>query len=109
MPKTWVIIAPMLLDFLSVKSPCIVAQMIKECFQQIARDERNLSMNRITGSCAISTTLGESVRVFQPHPLPPADPALSPAAFMDLHRHAELALARLAGVSGLVPSVDWLL
>jgi Fic family protein len=34
---------------------------------------------------------------------------LSPAAFADLSRQAELALARLAGVSGLVPSVDWLL
>lgn len=29
--------------------------------------------------------------------------------FTDLNRQAELALARLAGVSGLVPSVDWLL
>ena len=66
-------------------------------------------MNRITGTYLTSTTLGESVRAFLPHPLPPADPALSPTAFVDLHRHAELALARLAGVSGLVPSVDWLL
>lgn len=66
-------------------------------------------MIRITGTYAISTTLGESVRAFLPHPLPPADPALSPAAFVDLNRQAELALARLAGVSGLVPSVDWLL
>ena len=66
-------------------------------------------MNRITGTYLTSTTLGESVRAFLPHPLPPADPALSPTAFVDLHRRAELALARLAGVSGLVPSVDWLL
>ena len=66
-------------------------------------------MNRITGTYAISTTLGESVRAFVPHPLPPADPALSLAAFADLNRQAEHALARLAGVSGLVPSVDWLL
>jgi Fic family protein len=34
---------------------------------------------------------------------------LEPAVFADSNRQAELALARLAGVSGLVPSVDWLL
>jgi len=66
-------------------------------------------MTRTTGTYAISTTLGESVRAFLPYPLPPTGPALSPAAFADLSRQAELALARLAGVSGLVPSVDWLL
>jgi Fic family protein len=66
-------------------------------------------MTRTTGTYTISTTAGESVRAFVPFPLPPADPVLSPAAFVDLSRHAELALARLAGVSGLVPSVDWLL
>jgi Fic family protein len=66
-------------------------------------------MTRITGTHAITTTLGESVRAFVPAPLPPADPALAPACFLDLNRHAELSLARLSGVSGLVPSVDWLL
>ncbi|MDN0084665.1 Fic family protein [Crenobacter sp. SG2305] len=66
-------------------------------------------MTRSTGTYALSTTLGESVRAFVPHPLPPTAPALEPAVFADLNRQAELALARLAGVSGLVPSVDWLL
>ncbi|TDR81570.1 Fic family protein [Paludibacterium purpuratum] len=66
-------------------------------------------MPRTSGSYAISTTLGETVHAFVPHPLPPTDPALSPTAFIDLNRQAELALARLEGVSGLVPSVDWLL
>ncbi len=66
-------------------------------------------MTRTTGTYAISTTLGESVRAFVPHPLPPADPALSSLVFADRNRQAELALARLSGVSGLVPSVDWLL
>ncbi len=66
-------------------------------------------MTRTTGTYSISTTLGESVRSFVPHALPPSDPALSPEVFTDLNRQAELALARLAGVSGLVPSVDWLL
>lgn len=66
-------------------------------------------MNRDTGTYAISTTLGEPVRAFVPYPLPPARPALAPDLYADLNRQAELALARLAGVSGLVPSVDWLL
>ncbi len=66
-------------------------------------------MNRNTGTYVISTTLGEPVRAFVPHPLPPARPALAPDLYADLNRQAELALARLAGVSGLVPSVDWLL
>lgn len=66
-------------------------------------------MNRDTGTYVISTTLGEPVRAFVPHPLPPARQALAPECYTDLNRQAELALARLAGVSGLVPSVDWLL
>lgn len=66
-------------------------------------------MKRSTGTYATSTTLGEPVRAFVPHPLPPAEPPLAAASFADLNRQAELALARLSGVSGLVPSVDWLL
>lgn len=64
---------------------------------------------RTTGAYATSTTLGESVRAFVPHPLPPNNPALLPDAFAALNHAAELALARLSGMSGLVPSVDWLL
>jgi hypothetical protein len=66
-------------------------------------------MTRIVGTYAISTTLGEPVRAFVPHALPPVEPTLSPNAYLDQNRQAEIALARLAGVSGLVPSVDWLL
>ena len=66
-------------------------------------------MTRTTGTYSISTTLDETVRAFVPHILPPTDPALPPESFTNLNRQAELALARLAGVSGLVPSVDWLL
>ena len=66
-------------------------------------------MPRTAGTYAITTTLGESVRAFVPGPLPPVDPTLAPTCFIDLNRQAELALARLAGVSGLVPSVEWLL
>jgi len=64
---------------------------------------------RRTGSYATSTTLGEAVQAFVPLPLPPAKPVLAPACFELGNRAAELALARLSGVSGLVPSVDWLL
>ncbi len=64
---------------------------------------------RSTGTYAITTTLGESVQAFVPNPLPPSKPALAPACYLEANRVAELALARLSGVSGLVPSVDWLL
>ena len=66
-------------------------------------------MIRASGTYSLTTTLGEAVRAFVPKPLPPHDPPLSHTSFADLNRQAELALARLAGVSGLVPSVDWLL
>jgi Fic family protein len=64
---------------------------------------------RRTGTYVSSTTLGETVRAFVPQPLPPRRPALAVDAFAALNHTAELALARLSGVSGLVPSVDWLL
>ena len=66
-------------------------------------------MKRTTGTYAISTAQDESVQAFVPHRLPPAQPALAPEVYADLNHQAELALARLSGVSGLVPSVDWLL
>ena len=64
---------------------------------------------RSTGTYMMSTTLGEPVRAFVPHALPPRRPALDAESFVAANHHAELALARLSGVSGLVPSVDWLL
>jgi len=64
---------------------------------------------RQTGRYSISTTSGESVRAFVPDDLPPHDPALLPESFEALNRTAEIELARLSGVAGLVPSVDWLL
>jgi Fic family protein len=64
---------------------------------------------RATGTYAISTTLGEPVKAFVPLPLPPTAPPLDPDCFTERNRAAELALARLSGVSGLVPSVEWLL
>ena len=64
---------------------------------------------RSTGSYVTTTTLSESVQAFVPHALPPRKPVLAPESFVEPNRVAELALARLSGVSGLVPSVDWLL
>ena len=64
---------------------------------------------RVTGSFVTSTTLGESVRAFVPHHLPPAAPVLEASSYAELNRTAELSLARLQGVAGLVPSIDWLL
>jgi Fic family protein len=66
-------------------------------------------MNRISGKFLITTTLGESVKAFVPVSLPPVDPALSPSCYVEQNQEAELALARLSGVTGLVPSIDWLL
>lgn len=64
---------------------------------------------RTTGTTVISTTLGEPVEAFVPHSLPPSKPALALESLTAANRAAETALARLAGVAGLVPSVDWLL
>ena len=66
-------------------------------------------MARLTGTYISTTTAGEAVQAFVPDTLPPAAPPLLPDAFDAQNRAAELALARLSGVSGLVPSVDWLL
>lgn len=64
---------------------------------------------RSTGKYLISTTLGEPVRAFVPHPLPPNNPALAVESYATINHAAELGLARLSGASGLVPSVEWLL
>lgn len=64
---------------------------------------------RRTGTYATSTTLNESVQAFVPNPLPPTKPVLAEGCYLEANRGAEIALARLSGVSGLVPSVDWLL
>lgn len=66
-------------------------------------------MTRSAGHYVTTTTLSEALQAFVPHALPPAAPPLSTEGFDVPIRAAELALARLSGVSGLVPSVDWLL
>ncbi|MEK8051719.1 Fic family protein [Ideonella sp. DXS22W] len=64
---------------------------------------------RTTGTTITTTTLGEAVQAFVPHALPPADPPLAADSYTATNHRAEMALARLGGVAGLVPSVDWLL
>jgi Fic family protein len=64
---------------------------------------------RTTGTHITTTTLGEVVQAFVPHTLPPADPPLAAESYTAANHRAEMAVARLAGVAGLVPSVDWLL
>jgi Fic family protein len=64
---------------------------------------------RTTGTYVTVTTLGEAVKAFVPRPLPPSRPPLEVTAILEHNHRAQLALARLSGVSGLVPSVDWLL
>ena len=64
---------------------------------------------RSTGTYVSVTTLGEPVRAFVPRPLPPGRPVLNPESYRAGVSAAELALARLSAVAGLVPSVEWLL
>ena len=66
-------------------------------------------MRRSVGSYITTITSGEAVNAFVPYALPPRDPALLVESYEIQSRTAEIALARLSGVSGLVPSVDWLL
>lgn len=66
-------------------------------------------MARSSGTYVNTTTLSDTVRAFIPHALPPARPPLSPLAYEAQNRSAELALARLSAVSGLLPSIEWLL
>ena len=82
-----------------LKNALICANSIKEVFH----------IMRATGTYLPSTTMGELVQAFVPHPLPPVQPVLAPESYTEANRAAELALARLSGVAGLVPSVDWLL
>ena len=64
-------------------------------------------MKRSAGTYITATTLGEAVQAFVPSALPPAEPALSLDAFEAQNRAAELALARLSGVSGLASSAEY--
>lgn len=65
-------------------------------------------MPRITGTYVTTAAGGENVRAFVPHPLPPADPELDPASYVEQNGRAEIALTRLSGMAGLVASSNWL-
>ena len=65
-------------------------------------------MTRITGTYVLTTTLGEPVRAFVPHALPPTEPTLAPSFWAAGNDAAVMALQRLSAVAGLVPSVEWL-
>jgi len=53
--------------------------------------------------------LTDSLISIIPNDLPPAAPPLDSSSYLELNHAAEIALARLNGVSGLVISVDWML
>lgn len=65
-------------------------------------------MPRATGTYVTTATGGEAVRAFVPEPLPPAAPLLDPASYAG-NPAAEQALGRLAAMSGLVASTEWLI
>ena len=67
-------------------------------------------MPRQTGTYITTTTGGESVRAFLPHPLPPAEPPLELSDdIVRSHANALTALAQLTVAGNLVPSTDWFL
>lgn len=67
------------------------------------------AMIRTTGSYVNTTVVGEAIHAFVPRGLPPADPALDPNCYLEANRRAEVALARLSGMTGLVASSEWLI
>lgn len=67
-------------------------------------------MPRTTGTYRTSTTAGEAVQAFVPHPLPPRDPDLLVAGEIErLHADALTGLARLEVAGRMVPSTNWFL
>jgi len=67
-------------------------------------------MPRETGTYRTSTTHGETVRAFVPHPLPPADPPLAvEGELADRHADAVAAIGRLRVAGAMVPDPGWFL
>lgn len=67
-------------------------------------------MTRTTGTYQGSTTAGEAVQAFVPHPLPPRNPDLRVSGEIErLHAEALTGLARLDVVGRMVPSTSWFL
>lgn len=67
-------------------------------------------MPRVTGTYRTSTTHGETVRAFVPHPLPPAAPPLVIGGELaERHTAALAALGRLRVAGAMVPDPGWFL
>lgn len=67
-------------------------------------------MKRKTGTFHTTTTHGEAVRAFIPHPLPPINPTLKiDAEIADRHAEAVVALGRLRVAGIMVPDPGWFL
>ena len=67
-------------------------------------------MPRQTGTYRISTSHGETVRAFVPHPLPPAAPPLViEGVLAELHDAALAAIGRLRVAGAMVPDPGWFL
>lgn len=63
-------------------------------------------MKRTSGRFVTTQSHHEIVNAFVPAPLPPSAPVLDPQSYQQLNTRAELALARLSGMTGLVTSGD---
>jgi len=73
-------------------------------------EDRFLPMHRETGAYRTSTTHGETVRAFVPHPLPPAAPPLAiEGELAERHAAAEAAIGRLRVAGAMVPDRGWFL
>jgi len=67
-------------------------------------------MKRETGTYRKTTTHGETVRAFVPHPLPPVDPPiLIEGELADRHIEAMVAIGRLRVAGVMVPDSGWFL
>lgn len=66
-------------------------------------------MKRVSGRFVTTHSYQEVVNAFVPASLPPSAPDLDSITYQELNNKAELALARLSGMSGLVTSGEWLI
>lgn len=66
-------------------------------------------MKRVSGRFVTTHSYQEVVNAFVPASLPPSAPDLDSISYQELNNKAELALARLSGMSGLVTSGEWLI
>jgi len=65
-------------------------------------------MPRETGTFRTTTTLGEAVRAFVPHPLPPVDPTIViEGELAERHAEALTAVGRLQVAGAMVPDPGW--